>query len=304
MKVFASIDVGSNSVRMLIAGKEDGEIKRLRYERRTTRLAKGFPGGNQISLENAELTAKALREYLEVLSGYQLEGFRAVGTSALREAVNGREITEYLEREAGFKIDVICVEEEARLSAKGVTGFLDINTAMILDIGGGSTEWIIWSGRKLVKSGSIPVGVVKLAGMCAPPGFPCPKAIASIEDASARIISKTGSYEKGAFVLTGGTASTLAMVDLALESYNHGLVQGHRVNMDRLHEIYGMIDRTPVTERDSIKGLPADRADLIMPGVSLTINIMVAGGFRELTVSGTGLPEGIILELTGGLNEY
>lgn len=301
MKVFASIDVGSNAIRMLIAGLENSKIKRLRYERRTTRLAKNLSssGKNLISKESAELTAKALREYAEILSGYRLEGFRAVGTSALREAANGRQLAEYLGHESGFPIEIIGTEEEARLAAKGVAGFLDLDTALIIDIGGGSTEWMIWGGGKLIESGSLPIGVVKLAGACAKTGFPCPGALAEMEKTAALIASGTAGHELGAFVLTGGTASTLAMVDLALESYNHEIVHGHKADIGRLREIYEMVGRTGPSKRAGIKGLPPDRADLIMPGVRLTIYIMESCRFREVTVSDAGLPEGVILELTG-----
>lgn len=303
MPVYASIDAGSNAIRMLVAAMdEDGvfHFHRLQYERTTTRLAEDLARTGNLSRRSMERTIDALKKYRRILEGYEVSGIRAVGTSAVREAANAGEFTRRVFRETGIKLEAIAHEEEARLSAKGVTGFLSSPEknprSFILDIGGGSTEWMITEGQTLLRSGSIPAGVVKFAGVLAGSG----------EAALSKMVSDTAIKLKKAvwplpggtgFVITGGTASTAASIDLRLEKYEHEKVHGHGMSIGRLTGIYRLLASLPLEERRRLPGLEPERADLIIPGIGLIIEIMRGFGLNRVIASDTGLPEGLILDL-------
>ncbi|MDA8168749.1 MAG: hypothetical protein M0Z59_03505 [Nitrospiraceae bacterium] len=301
MLLLAAIDAGSNAIRMLVAGYEKGQIKRLRYERTTTRLAAGFSSkGKTISPESMEDTVSAFRKYSGILSGLHVCRMRAVGTSALREAANSGELLERVLRETGIGIDIIPEQKEAELSAKGVLRSLDLDRALILDIGGGSTEWTLARGKKAAGSGSFPVGVVKLAGLIKERGVEEGTEAAGKEAAMlARKLGEAAApLPRGTtLVLTGGTGSTLASIDAGLARYEHEKIHGRVLPLARLKDICGFLTALSPEQRKNVRGLEPDRADLIIPGIRLTINIMEFLAFEKVKISDTGLPEGIISEL-------
>ena len=330
MRVFAAIDTGSNAVRMLVARMDgNGILVRLRYERTTTRLAEGF-FCRTLQARNMERTLDALKRYSDIIfSSYgRLSGMRAVGTSALREAGNGREFIGRVFERTGIRLEAITHEEEARLSALGVTGLLKpagllktggLNPvrnmkALILDIGGGSTEWMLTEGQSLESSGSFPIGVVKLADLFLLAGdgeAALEREISSFGVALKTAIFSMLSKQSGfmnrspgtvfppgtAFIVTGGTASTMAAIDLGLARYEHELVHGREIGLDRLAGMCRQLNGLSLEQRKSVPGLEPDRADLIIPGLRLIIKIMEEFGFNLVISSDTGLPEGIILDL-------
>ncbi|MDA8085822.1 MAG: hypothetical protein M0Z75_03905 [Nitrospiraceae bacterium] len=309
MRVYAAIDAGSNAVRMLVAAlDEEGRLRRLRYERTTTRLAEGLlagaRGGN-LSPRSMERTIRALKLYRRQLSSYCISGMRAVGTSALREAANSAGFIGRVFRQTGIKLEVISHDEEARLSAKGVTGFLELprKKTFILDIGGGSTEWMLAEGRSLLRSGSIPSGVVKLAGVLK--GKRRKEGYDALAGEIGAIVLKlkeeVGPLPAGTpFVITGGTASTAACVDLGLARYEHEKVHGHEIGFERLLDMYRLLASLPIEKRRRVPGLEPDRADLIVPGLGLIIKIMGEYGLDRVIASDAGLPEGLILAFLEG----
>ena len=310
MGIYASIDTGSNAVRLLVARTGDGvPLVRLRYERTATRLAEGlsFPvkknGKKNLWPRNMELTMQALRRYSEIISSYSgLSGMRAVGTSALREAGNGEEFIRRVREQTGITLEAISHEEEARLSALGVTVGMDLGgdkskKTFILDIGGGSTEWMLTEGLSLKRSGSFPIGVVKLAGIADRLGEAAlEREIATFADGLNRAVFPLPPGT--VFIVTGGTASTMAAIDLSFAQYEHERIHGHEIGLERLAGMFRTLSLLPLEQRrHSVPGLEPGRADLILPGLRLIIRTMEKFGLKHVISSDTGLPEGIILDL-------
>lgn len=296
MPVLAGIDVGSNAVRMLIA-ESDGEFRRLSYLRRTTRLG-SFSGG-EITEKSLRLTIETLLDYKKEFSPFKPQDIKAVGTSALREARNSSPVLKKIEEKTGIRIEVLQPEEEARLTALGVISFLKPASpfSLIVDMGGGSTEWTLMKNKEILKCGSIPVGVVKLWDKIKDlPGWEktLDRELSLFSEKVRREISPEKEFQ---LIQTGGTASTLASIDLGLSSYDHGKIQGHMISLSKLETLFTKLKGLSIPERMKIPGLPADRADLIMPGTGLTITIMKAFSIDRVTISDTGLPEGIIISL-------
>lgn len=303
----AAIDVGSNTIRTLIGYIEDKKIHRLFLDRATTRLAEGLKDTGYLKRKNIENSIKVLKGISSTLSKYKVLDIKAVGTAALREAKNSREFIEEVKRETGIEIRIISGQEEARLTLKGALSGLDISEkALIVDIGGGSTEWIIYEPVNPAKTcyGTMPVGVVNLLESYIKNDPPTESELEAIKDDAADKIRKlrdvVSKRNPKTLIGTGGTITTLASIDLSLDRYEPEVVHGHRLPLRRLEEIRDGLIAVPIMIRKAIKGLEPGRADLIIPGIILTIKIVKEFGLGEIIVSDYGLLEGLLI---GGKDE-
>jgi exopolyphosphatase/guanosine-5'-triphosphate,3'-diphosphate pyrophosphatase len=302
----ASIDVGSNSVRLLVGEIRDGRVRPLMRGRSVTRLAAGMERTGRLSGAGMEATLGALRQYAEALRSRGASRVRAVGTSALREAGNTGQFLGRVLSETGTRVEVISGEEEARLTARGVLASTGMRgTALIIDIGGGSTEWILCKGAEVLRSGTVAVGVVKLLERhlhADPPSRDELSALEAEAEAVCRLVGSRleGLLTNGAVLIgTAGTATTLASIDLALEAYDPEKVHEHEIPLGRLREIARRLIALPLDKRRGLRGLEPARADVIVPGAVLTVKCLEVMGFDNLVVSDQGLLEGVLLELWG-----
>jgi exopolyphosphatase/guanosine-5'-triphosphate,3'-diphosphate pyrophosphatase len=232
----------------------------------------------------------------------------AVATSALREAHNSKVFIKRVLADTGISVNVISGDKEAELTLKGtLSSFPDSSlnnnhSLLIMDIGGGSTEWILCRGKNPVAMASIPIGVIKLHENCIKTD---PVSGADIFALNREILPALEILKMGIrnqintetrFIGTAGTFSTLASIDLHLEIYSREKIHFHRIPLTRLLDIRKKLTALPVRERMNVAGLEPGRADLIIPGIQFTIKIMESFTFDELTVSDYGLLEGVLLE--------
>jgi len=313
MPSLASIDIGSNTIRLLIGKIENKKIVRQRCEMTITRLAAGINGTGVLNAENIEKSISVLKEFSRLISKYKVTGIKAVGTSALREAKNSKEFISKILSETGIKTEVISGHEEAELTAKGV--LFDIQnsgSSFIVDIGGGSTEWIFCknsSPSRRVESptrmGTIPTGVVKLFDSHIKSDPPSKDDRASLKKETGTVLDRLKENmgdsinSSTVFIGTAGTITTLAAIDLGLETYNHEKIHAHKISLKSLYEISERLLSLPLRQRKKLRGLEPERADLIIPGILFTINIMETLGVTEMFVSDNGLLEGVLLRLSG-----
>lgn len=304
----AAIDVGSNTIRTLIGTFRDGKLRRLFSDRNVTRLDEGIKETGYLKEKNIELSINALRNISKIISNYKVIDVRAVGTEALRVAKNSHDFIERVFRETGIRIRIISGEEEARLTVRGVLSGLDVRDSLIIDIGGGSTEWVIYDSKRSSVSycESIPIGVVSLFEdhiKHDPPTHGELKTLEHyIEGPILQLLAGLPGKPTGANLIgTGGTITTLAAIDLSLDNYQPEIVHGHLLSLDRLKDMRNKLISLPISLRKDIKGLERERADLIIPGIILTIKIMDIFQFDEMIVSDYGLLEGLLLE--GGEDE-
>jgi len=304
----AAIDVGSNTIRLLIGNVQNNRIRHILYERKITRLAEGINQFRILRDDRIEASVTVLKEFSSIIERNSVKTVSAVATSALREAFNAKVFIERVHADTGISINVIEGEKEAELTLKGMlSSFTDLpqnncHSILIIDIGGGSTEWILCNEKNPVAMGSIPIGVIKLLENCIKTD---PVSEADISALNREIISSLEILKKSirnqidkktCFIGTAGTFSTLASIDLNLEVYSREKMHLHRIPLNRLLDIRDRLAALPVKERMNVSGLEPDRADLIIPGIQFTINIMESLSFDELTVSEYGLLEGVLLE--------
>lgn len=301
--MLASIDVGSNTVRMLIGSIEQGRLCPERYERAITRLGGGFIDGEGLAPASMERTLAALAEFAEILPRYPLKAVRMVGTAALRRAENRAEFVAQVARWTGLELEIIDGNREARLSARGVLAALDPRPAvtLIVDIGGGSTELVLVEGTQVRFRDSYPLGVVRLceeqAGAAARRA-----AIDAVLDRFSAELAAAGQLEllRSAaceLVGTAGTVTTLAAIDQQMEEYDWRKVNNYRLALETLSEQYALLKPLTVQQRERLPGLEAGRGDLIMPGIEVLLALARRFSRPQIRVSDFGLLEGILLEL-------
>lgn len=303
--LLSSIDVGSNTIRLLIGRVENRRITRLRTGMVITRLAAGIGETGLLNADNMEKSVSVLKAFSDIISVYGISHIRAVGTSALREAENSEEFMRRVLSETGINIEVISGEEEAELTARGVLFDLEKrDESFIVDIGGGSAEWIFCRNSSPAEMGTIPTGVVKLFDNHIKSDPPSKDDILSLKKESDTVLSRLKTKmghlinSRTVFIGTAGTITTLASIDIGLEVYDHEKIHRHNISLDKLYDISGRLISIPLSERKKMIGLEPERADLIIPGILFTINIMELFGFDNILVSDNGLLEGALIKLS------
>jgi exopolyphosphatase/guanosine-5'-triphosphate,3'-diphosphate pyrophosphatase len=298
----ASIDLGTNTARLLIGTCVNGRVERLRICRRITRLGGGFTREHGISPEAAERTLAAMKDFAVTLREYNVEHLRAVATSAVRDAANGTDFCRIVENKTGIRLEVISGDEEGRLTLLGVNSGLDKQTEVLLvfDVGGGSTEYTIAANSEILFTASLPLGVVRLTEGKG--------AVAAMDDKIRRELAQllkmiagaglNGRLAQATLVGTAGTATTLAAIDLGLTDYDYRKVNNHHITASRIKELLAqLLPLSPVERLQQIAGLEEGREDLIVAGTLLTLASMEMLGFSSMKVSDYGLLEGVLLDL-------
>jgi exopolyphosphatase / guanosine-5'-triphosphate,3'-diphosphate pyrophosphatase len=304
----ATIDLGSNTVRLLVADVEPGpRWNVVEADQRVTRLGEGLAACGRLAEAPAERTAAAVGEYVARARRAAAERVAIVATSAVREAANGREFVAALERATGERVTVVSGDEEAALTLAGVLGGLDNGlasqtTTLVFDIGGGSTEYILSRGRGPATAISLRLGVVDVAERYPFPGpVNWPRYRAMQAEIAGRLAAELPSEIRlarpGRLVGTAGTVTTLAVLDLALETYDPGRVHGHVLARRAIERVLARLGALSVAERGALPCLEPGRADLIVAGTAVVLATMDLIAAGQVIVSDWGLREGILIRL-------
>jgi exopolyphosphatase/guanosine-5'-triphosphate,3'-diphosphate pyrophosphatase len=248
-----------------------------------------------------------LRHFHAVLKQYPVDQVVAVATSAVREAANGNQFVRAIEGETGIRVQVISPEEEAHRTLLGVlSGFNEPpRSFLVMDIGGGSTEFIWGDAQGNCEVISTDLGVVRLTERYLSTHGPTSQTMNGVTGLIQSRLEKVkkalfGSSPTGfhpvRFIGTAGTITTLAAIDLGLRVYDPKRIHLHRLSLDRVKGIVEeLVSKTPAG-RLSIPGLEKGREDLIVPGGFILLMAMQALNFEELVVSEYGLREGILVD--------
>lgn len=291
MSRVAAIDVGSNSVRLLIAEVENGRVKPLHTGLVTTRLGKKM-NGRLLLPETVERTIEVLAGFLTEITGWGVERVGAVATSAVREAANGGEFVELVRRTLGLEIDVLSGDEEALLGYQGVCGGLpvDPDATVVVDIGGGSTEFT-WRGPGGVCCRSLMVGAVRMTEGGYTDG--------EIAELLAPVLEDVRAVRPEELVAVGGTATTLAAMSRRLTVYDPHLVHGYRLTLGEIEALLLLLRHTPLEERCVLPGLQPERADIIEAGARILRLILIGCGRSDVLVSEADILYGLAAKVAG-----
>jgi exopolyphosphatase/guanosine-5'-triphosphate,3'-diphosphate pyrophosphatase len=325
-RLLASIDIGSNTIRLLIAEvSRTGEIRELYSESRITRLGEGISKGKGLDPRAIERTVVALKIFKESADRYHLEGLKAVATSAVRGASNKKAFLSVVKKEAGLVVDVLTGRQEATQTLTGVLAGLRMVPpyCLVMDIGGGSTEFILSKDDKAKAIVSMNFGVVPLTERFIkndPVGRKDLKnlkdaVIGRIKEAKERIrktIRIKGKRDRNVgnilpegtmLIGTAGTITTLAAIDQGLERYSFSRVNNYILKKSSVEKIFSRLKTMTLEGRRNIPVLELGREDLILPGSLILLEAMSHFGFREILVSDYGLREGVLINLQKSLSK-
>ena len=304
MRRLAAIDLGTNTVRLLVVEASGAEWRGLHAEQRVTRLGEGQAGTGILQPAAMRRTAEVVAAFCHRAEDLGVHDVRIVGTSAVREAQNGAEFLTQVRSSSGRQVRVISGEEEARLTLLGVTqGLPDLKGHVLLfDIGGGSTEFVLSRAGRAPLAVSVKLGVVELAERFMDQGpVDYTRYDAMAAEVGARLAAGLTEpilrHDAPALVGSAGTVTTLAALDLGLESYDAARVHGRRLTRVVVAGLVARLAALSLAERAALPCLEPGRADLIVPGGAICLAALDRLGFDALVVSDRGLREGILYEI-------
>lgn len=295
----AAIDIGSNSLRMLVGEVVSGQVVPHHYFRRITRLGGDYDPLTGISVAARTRTLSALEEFAQLLDKIKPLSTRAVATEAVRRAVNGQQFVADVLMCTGFSVEIIDGEEEAWLTSAGVLAGLKTqpSVALIFDIGGGSTEFIVIKEGYRLWQKSYPLGVVSLAEV-PDPGTVIERVLTMLAaDLDVAGLSPLLADAGCQLVGTAGTVTTLAALDLAMVKYDWQCINNYVLSQSTLHSLYERLLPLTAVERELLPGLEKGRGDLIVHGTGIVLFLMQLFCKEQLLVSDFGLLEGTLLSM-------
>jgi len=294
----AVIDIGTNSVLMLVAKKKSNGAIELGTEKvMITRLGEGLTETGCISKEGEERTIAALKSFLQTCGAFNVAEITAISTEVLRKASNALAFIKRVKSELGIDIEIMGAEKEARLTyeASSIDFGKDI---IVVDIGGGSTEFI--KGPKPLEIASLPIGSVSLTE-----DFIHSDPVSDDDESELRTsifdhllhdVPIETSPETQNVIATAGTATTLMAMHFEVEKYDSKLIHGQKLSIDAVAKIIDELRERSVEERKELVGLQPERAEVIFAGAVLFHEVMKHLGLREITVSDRGLRWGLFYE--------
>jgi len=309
--ILAGIDIGTNTIRLLVTKTSDTSHQELYSGRTITRLGQGLDRTGALAPDAQERTLKALEEFAAIITNHSVDRTAAVGTSALRNAANAAEFITGAEQRAGIGITIISGEEEARLTLTGVRRALShggnagadpLASALVIDIGGGSTELIVTRQGGIASLESLPLGAVYLTERFVHHDPPSRDELDNLRKAVTRELDALHAKHIRPASLTtcagtAGTITTLAAMDQELKEYDPDRINGYVLSRASLDSMVAVLSVTTLDARRTIAGLEHGREDIILAGAVIAQEIMDRCGAQEMLVSDWGLREGIVFDL-------
>ncbi len=302
--VLAGIDIGTLTCRLLIArvAKTD-KLEEIRSDRRILRLGQGVDRDRVLRVDAMDRVLVTLREWRTIIDCHQVDATTVVATSAVRDAKNRDEFLDRVKREAGFEVELITGEEEARRTMLGIRSGLPVGVTdmLALDIGGGSTEFILDRPGQPSIVRSIDVGVVRLTERFLhhdPPSDDEVRAACELVERDTKsAVAGMGKLESATFVGTAGTITTLAAMAQQLPAYEPARIHNYRLKLVTVRNLQGDLLSHTKAQRRGMPGLEAGREDVILAGTLILRIVMETFEISECLVSDFGLREGVLLDL-------
>ena len=304
----AAIDIGTNSVLLTVAEATQGTLKPVLEHATITRLGKGVDRNRRLHPDRVDATLACLARYAELIADAGVVEVAVVGTSAMRDARGGDEFRDRVEALLGVRPRVISGEQEARLTFAGALLEIDVNgPVVVVDIGGGSTEIIfgVAAGQGVVSSAvSLNVGSVRLFErylLSDPPG--AEELAATRAEVRAALRTVTRPPAGATLIGVAGTVTTLLAIERGLATYDPRCIHNHRLHVDTLRRLSRRLATLPLAERRQLAGLEPERADVIVAGACILVEIAAWTGAGDVVVSDRGVRWGLIRSLTQGSSQ-
>lgn len=300
MAKFAALDLGSNTLLLLIVNDESGQLVPLVEECEFGRLSQGLSTSQSLHPEAMARSLAILEGYRRLMDEHELAGVAAVGTQALREALNSRDFVAPAEALLGCSIEIIAGEREAELVGRAVTeSFPDLSRegAIVVDVGGASTEFIHLQDGRIQSVKSLPIGAVRLSERFLndePASDASQQALyAAIDDAMDALDLPSGISIVG----SAGTATSIASIRLQLASYEPERVHGAEFTPAQVAETCESLLAMSVAAKRELVGLEPKRADVVAGGVAIYARAIERFSAPRMVISDRGVRWGLAHEL-------
>lgn len=297
---YAAIDIGSNSVLLLVADvDEEGRLTPVAEGARNTRLSERYYVSHRLLRPARDRTASAVCEFTRMARKTGAEGIAAVGTSVLREATNGEDFRQQVRQQCGLPIEVISGEQEAELAYQGNLHDRRLpgsdGERVVIDIGGGSTELVRGLGGSIRERSSFPVGAVRVTELffkSDPPGLDeIARAEAFIEEQLGRVDPLS---PRSLILASGGTLVNLGSVARAAGMIPSERLHGALLPHTRVAELVDLFRSLPQAFRRRVPGLEPDRADVILAGAMILHQLMARLSAPHVVVTENGVRHGCV----------
>jgi exopolyphosphatase/guanosine-5'-triphosphate,3'-diphosphate pyrophosphatase len=293
----ASIDLGSNSTRLLIADITNGDLNTIYKEHQVTRMADKLSETKMISKDASKRVLKTLTGYFKIISRKNVENIQIVGTAALRDAKNSQEITQLIEKRFGVEVDIVSGEEEGVLTSVGALNSIgNIEDFLIVDIGGRSTEFIYDHDKKIV-SKSLNLGVVSLSELFFNELPPSKGTLLLAKEYIESNLFESNIFDKRMLIGVAGTFTSLASIFLEQSQYDEKEIHLTELNNEDVFKInedlLGLNEPQIITK---YKGLDPKRAKTIQAGILIAKEIISKYNVNSIKVSNIDILEGLILK--------
>lgn len=298
----AVIDIGTNSVKLLVADVSERIVTPIFETGEQTRLGRGFYETHQLQPEAIARTAVVVAGFANTARQHGATQLRAIATSAARDAINAADLLSAIRNTSGLDVEVISGTQEADWAFQGVTTdpSLHARPLLLLDVGGGSTEFILGHGTDQHLRHSFHLGTVRLFEKIRPADPPldadwlacngwlmdflerevAPRLHPLLSDPVNASVQLVG---------TGGTTAILARMALSLQEFDRNRIEGTRLDLDRIRLQRAHLWSVPIAARRGVPGLPPERADVILTGVAIFEAVMTFFDLPDLWVTTRGL---------------
>jgi exopolyphosphatase/guanosine-5'-triphosphate,3'-diphosphate pyrophosphatase len=286
----AVIDVGSNSVRLVVYRIDGRAMTPILNEKVMAGLGRDLSKTGALSHDGADIALRALRRFASLVEALQIRDVFPVATAAVREASDGRIFAHQVEDETALKLRILSGEDEARLSALGVSAGAPDARGIVGDLGGASLELVEVSPKGVGRGETFPLGPLTLARG----EFDYDRVNAQVEKvlSSTKLLGKRG----GDFYAVGGAWRALGRIDIALTNHPLGVLHHHEMNRAEVLKVADVVRKQSRRSLERLEEAAAKRADTLPYAAVVLERVMLAGNFDRVVLSAFGLREGVLLE--------
>ena len=298
MKNVGIIDIGSNSIRMIVVQvHEDGSFKLIDEVKESVRLGENLMAANLLSDEKQNAALETLRFFLDLSEALSVEEIICVATEAVRRAENNNEFCRKVKEQLGLEIRILTGQEEAYYDYIGVADTMNLPDCYIMDIGGSSTELVRVSNHQLQNSVSLPFGAITISKMFSLEN----KVNDQLKDRMHQYLDDHFKkldwlHESGPLIGVGGSFRNIAKIDRKLKKYPLDISHNYEMTDHTIRELYQSLGSMTKEERKKIKGLSRDRADILPGAMAEIVAMLNLTGINQLFISGSGLREGLFYD--------
>jgi len=295
----AIIDLGSNSARLIVMTiYHNGAYNLVYNQKEAVRLSEGMAATGMLTTNAMWRAINTLKVFAHMCELVNVDKILAVTTAAVRNAKNGAEFLELVHQHTGIPLKVISGKEEARLGYIGIINTIDVEDALLFDLGGGSTEVTLVRNRQPVKIFSLPFGAVNLTERFSSQDKISDSQLIAMREYVVSEMEKLPWLKRLGLPIVGvgGTARNIAKMDQKHKNYPFPKVHNYRLGLIAFEELWRGLTRTNLTQRRKYPGLSSERADIIVAGTTIVKSLVDISQATNMIISGCGVREGLFLQ--------